>query len=55
MPLTFVFSNLWTTEIRSATTYIFIFYTQGYGNVHELNAINVKKIQTGLQVIIFLM
>lgn len=43
MPLTFIFSNSWTTKIRSARTYIFIFNTQVYGNVHELNANNIKK------------
>jgi len=43
MQLTFIFSNLWTYEIRSARTYIFIFHTQAYGNVHELNADNIKR------------
>jgi hypothetical protein len=31
------------TEIRSARTYIYIFHTRGYGNVHELNANNIKR------------
>lgn len=43
MQLTFIFINLWINEIRSARTCIFIFHTQGYGNVHELNADNIKR------------
>jgi len=43
MQLTFIFSNLWINEIRSARTYIFIFHTQDHRNVHELNADNIKR------------